>query len=486
MLIDTQEQFDKAQTILMNPKATQDELSFAFDIFSAFQNIKPKNPLAIFGMATCCARRKQYALAVLLYEVYLQLQPVAYLKAGAWLNLGQVHHYDGRKKQAIECFHKAIELCEGHTEEEAIDTVRMANINIAGSCVSTGEPDMALESVEGVLQKWPDAPEIGMIKLNKAFNLLEMGDYAKGFDIYHEYEGRHICRDYIGEGSPPTWDGTTELDGRKATVMIYGEQGIGDEIMFASMIPDLMKDCNVVMDAHLRLADMFRRSFNIPVYATREFNMIRWKYPGKIDYKLPIGSLGKWYRREADDFPGTPYIKADEKLREKLKIRLKQLGDKPCIGISWRGGTKSTNGEYRNINLDLLKPLLRMDVNWISLNYQQTTPKKLEEFCGKTGLKIHHFKDAIDDYDMTAALVSELDLVISVPQSVVHLAGAIGTPVWQMCPKKAMWQVGPYGENMPWYKCAKNFWQDDSEKWEPVIENIKGELCSLLAKNIAA
>ena len=489
MLVDMNAQFQKAQDILLNQKSTQSELGDAFDILSAFQNINPKDPQTLFGMATVAARRKQTALAVLLYEVYLMVEKNKIKHGGALLNLGQIHHLDGKRDVAIEFYNRAIEMCKlnGDEPQELKDeveyTLRAAQLNIAGSCISTGNPKEAIERIDAAMAKWPDAPEMVHLRWNKGLLKLELGEYGEGFDLYHEFPNRHDCRHYLGEGDPPTWNGE-----KGKTVIVYGEQGIGDEIMFASMIPDLMKDCNVVMDSHLRLAKMFRDSFNIPVYSTREFNAIRWKHDEKIDYKIPIGSLGKWYRRKDEDFPKTPYLVADQKLVEKLKVRLKQLGDKPCIGLSWRGGTKATNSQYRNIALDKLKPLLEMDVNWISLNYQPTSYRAIDEFFGRTGLKIHHWNDVIEDYDMTAALVKNLDLVISVPQSVVHLAGALGTPTWQLCPKKAMWQMGTYGKDMPWYQCARNFWQDETMSWEPVIEQAKGELEKWISlqKNIAA
>lgn len=475
MLLDADKLFNEAQDILLNQKSTLAELSHAFDILSAFQNMNPRNPQVIFGMATVAARRQQSALATLLYEVYLAVEKNPLKHGGAWLNLGQIKHLAGDRDMGLEFYQKAIDCSKlkGDEPEELKQeieyNIRAAHLNIAGSCVSTGNPAKGIQQIDEAIERWPDTPEMEHLLWNKSMLLLEQGKYGEGFDLYHTFPKRHVCREYLGEGSPPTWDGT-----KGKTVIIYGEQGIGDEIMFASMIPDLMKDCNVVLDAHLRLAEIFRRSFNIPVYATREFNCIRWKHDEKIDYKLPIGSLGKWYRRKDEEFPQTPYLVADPKMVE--KINLKQLGDKPCIGLSWRGGTKSTNGQYRNIPLETLKPLLEMDVNWISLQYQPTSQQSIEKFTGETGLKIHHWKDIIDDYDMTAALVSQLDLVISIPQSVVHLAGALGTPVWQMCPKKTMWQMGPYGKEMPWYKCARNFWQDETCKWEPVINTIKGEL----------
>lgn len=468
MLVNMEEQFDKAQAIVMDQKASMTQLSEAFDIFTAFQNMEPRNPQVLFGMATVAARRKQYALAVLLYEIFLRIEKEPYKQAAAHLNIGKIYHDDGKKDVSLGYFNKAIELCKDSTDPDGMETYKLARINLAGNAVSTGNPDEALQVVNEVLDAYPDCEEAFHIKCNKGMNLLEKGIYGEGWDFYHEHTPRHSVRDYSGEGSPPTWDGT-----KGKTVLIYGEQGIGDEIMFASMIPDLMKDCNVVMDAHLRLAEMFRESFKIPVYATREFNCIRWKHYEKIDYKLPIGSLGKWYRRELKDFPKAPYLKANKRFTERFKRRLEELGDYPCIGLSWRGGTKSTNKQHRNLDLEQLKPVLNsIKANWISLQYQPSAEMSINAFNEKSDAKIHHWKNAIEDYDFTAALVSSLDLVISVPQSVVHLAGALGTPTWQMTPKAAMWQMGPYGEDMPWYECVKNYWQPDFGDWDSVIKNV--------------
>lgn len=484
MILDVNAQFQKAQAIISNQEATREDLNFAEDILNALLNYEPCNLRLLFGLGVVFMRKQFTALAILTYEALIAVAGSNSIAVSAWMNLGVLHNTEGRKDQSVKCYEMAEKLMPKdenvHPDmmEEHIALKRDMQINKACNFVATGQPQIADRMLKEVETAFPDCEEA---KWNRGLALLEQGNYAEGFDLY-EYSKKRNIRNYPGE--PPLWNGE-----KGKTVMVYGEQGIGDEIMFASVIPDLMKDCRVVMDGHLRLADMFRRSFNLPVYGTREFNALLWQHPEKIDYKISIGSLCRFYRNKREDFPGTPYLNADAKLLEKFKRKLTDLRGKPCIGISWRGGSKSTNKNLRHIPLEKFLPLFQsIDANWISLQYQPTSQSVINEFTEKTGIKIHHWQEAIDDYDMTAALISNLDLVISVPQSVVHLAGALGVPCWQMTPKKAMWQMGPYGEDVPWYKSVRSFWQDETQKWEPVINNITQELksWSLSAKNIAA
>jgi hypothetical protein len=382
----------------------------------------------------------------------------------------------------MQCYNTALDLLANPPagREREFDGIACdIKANISGLYVAAGEPDKGLAVVKEIEERWPDYEDMARLRGNKSLLLLEKGDYAGGFDEMDNAGGgkRPVNKNYYGD--PELWDGT-----KGATVVVTGEQGIGDEIMFASMIPDLMKDCNVIMDAHMRLADMFRRSFNIPVYATREFSTLMWRPPEMPYYKIPIGSLGKFYRRSRESFPGTPYLKADPVLSEMIK---KKLGDKPRIGISWRGGSKMTNKAARHIPLEAFLPIFKtIDAQWISLQYHQMSQREVDYMKEKHGVTIDHWQAELDDYDITAALVENLDLVISVPQSVVHLAGALGKETIQLCPKMSMWQAGVYGEDAPWYESVKNIWQPEFGDWGGVLKQLEAQLCSLYPKIIAA
>jgi tetratricopeptide (TPR) repeat protein len=483
MLVDINQLYQKAGDTLRKEKPSQQELGDAFDILTALLNMQPKNPLLLYSMGTIAAKKSQNALAIMLLEVCLQIAEDSEIVSLCLLNLGLCHRKEERHAQARQCYDTALEILSkppGGREKEFDEITCFVKDNMSGLHVARGTPDEGLAIIEEIEKRWPDYADMKRTISNKALMLLEKGRYGEGFDMLDNHSSRPVTKSYYGD--PVLWGGT-----KGATVLVVGEQGIGDEIMFASMIPDLMKDCNVVMDSHMRLADMFRRSFGCPVYGTREFSTLMWRPPEMPYYKIPIGSLGRFYRRNKEDFPGTPYLKTDPALSKRLKEKLDALGGKPKIGISWRGGTKATNKAARQIPLEAFLPIFKtVDAEWISLQYHEMSQKEVDHMKEKYGVTIHHWQDVMDDYDMTAALVENLDLVVSVPQSVVHLAGALGKETIQLSPKQAMWQVGVYGEDAPWYKCVKNIWQPDFNDWESVLKQLEAQLCSLYPTPIAA
>jgi hypothetical protein len=148
-------------------------------------------------------------------------------------------------------------------------------------------------------------------------------------------------------------------------------------------------------------------------------------------------------------------------------------GRKPKIGISWKGGISITNKLPRCIPLETLKPLFALDADFISLQYHVNAQHEVDVFNESMGETIiNHWQDVVDDYDLTAGLLENLDLVISVPQSIVHLAGAMGVNTIQLCPKQGLWQMGVYGQNAPWYESVQNFWQPVDGDWKTVVANV--------------
>ena len=257
---------------------------------------------------------------------------------------------------------------------------------------------------------------------------------------------------------------------------MYGEQGIGDEIMFASLLKDISEDIKVIFDCNDRLVNIFRESFpELDIYGTKKEDPAKLGWPNNYDIAatIPIGSCSRFYRKKLMDFPGKPYLKAPATWEKVFKEKLAKYKGKK-IGVSWKGGIKSTGKNYREVKLSDWGDIFNQDATFISLQYNDDSHHDIEEAGLKD--KILHWQDVMDDYDQTAGLVANLDLVISVPQSAVHLAGAVGIPTWQLCPRRGMWQQGVYGHNAPWYKCVKNFWQDGFGDWDGVIKNVEREL----------
>lgn len=391
--------------------------------------------------------------------------------------LGTCFKHENRVPEAREHFLAAQAL---------VDTNADIQNNLGTLYINEGRPEKALEHLDLSISVQSDHAQAHW---NRSLAWLEMGDYEKGFPEYdYGFPAKvRIERNYA-KFQIPQWDGTPGKN-----LIIHGEQGIGDEIMFMSMFGEVCRDAkSVVLECHRGLHELFAASFpNVDIYPTREDQMLTWplKADGtpryNFDAKCSIGSLGQFYRRNISDFPGKPFLRPSG-MRERLYAeRLAALGPRPKIGISWIGGHKRTRVEVRSMELMKMLPILeigRDKVDWISLQY---TPSEheLAEFERETGIKIHHWPDCVynQNYDHTAGLVSNLDLVISVCTSVIHLAGALGVPCWIMTPSRPAWRYRLDINTMPWYQSNILFRQaPDSTDWTPVIAEVSAALIELL------
>lgn len=443
-------------------------------------NINPNEPVLYYYLGYMFAEKKQWAFAVLAFEKALEFEPNF---DECLCNMSGAYRQLNRIDLAIPCFKEAVKIashpnyvdkCNGDAEKAKINLADYLG-NLASCYVGCGNPDEAIKWGEQAIAVYPDRPNS---MWNTGLAYLEKGDYRRGFHGYSfgpKLSGAKLRNYHAPNGVTPMWDGTLGQ-----TVVVYGEQGIGDEIMFASMLADLAKDVNVIMESHPRLLDMFRRSFpHLTIYGTRKAVEISWlKSHPQIDAQIPLSQLGQFYRREKSDFPGTPYLVVDERLKANVATKyLEPLSARKKIGIAWKGGVGSTNKSVRCIPLDALKPLFELDCEFISLQYHDNARAEVDALNEAYGREvITHYQDVVDDYDLTAALLGSLDIVISVPQSIVHLAGAHGIETIQMCPKHALWQMGPYGEDMPWYKSVRNIWQLEAGNWDTIVANVVMEL----------
>lgn len=437
---------------------TNTDLGRAEHIFNSLLNEDFNSEILIYAIALIAISKGNYGCGINLLERVVQIKTNFH---EALNNLGCCYKSLSKTKEARRCFELALSFNQNP------DYIS----NLGGTFTNNGTPDKAIYYLNKCLKIKP----FHQSSLNNlSISLLEKGNWQRGFALY-DYRaatGNHKSRDYHPSGTP-TWSGTPGQ-----TVVVYGEQGIGDEIMFASMLQDIIPMCNVILDAHPRLADIFRNSFpGIAVYGTRKESEIEWQKLHKIDAKIEIGSLAKFFRNSDEQFPRTPYLKADDKITEKMQARLAQIGKNGFnIGISWKGGTLKTQKDERTIDLETWVPFFKKlpsSINLISLQYRQDAEADIRKFNKKNpNIKIHHWRDVVDNYDLTAGLVQSLDMVVSVPQSVVHLAGALSTCTFQLTPYKHMWQMGPYGKDMPWYGCVKNIWQDDTCNWDLVIQKL--------------
>lgn len=293
----------------------------------------------------------------------------------------------------------------------------------------------------------------------RAYANLMLGKWKEGWEDW-EWSVGSKCRPHFDP--EPYWKGEKGID-----LLIRGEQGLGDEISFASVLPDAVRDNRIVLECDYRLEGLFKRSFEgCEIYGTRRAEA-RGQYEGHTHRAL-IGSLPRYYRNSAEEFPGHPYLIADPVRRLQWRALFDTLPGKK-IGIAWTGGRQNTFAERRSFKLEDWLPILQKPHTFISLQYKDPQ-EEIDGLQKKHGVEVKHYKFATAhwDYDSTAALVAECDLVISATTSVAHLCGALGKECLILTPRKPRWFYGKEGRRIPWYKSVELFRQT-KEGW-PIQE----------------
>jgi tetratricopeptide (TPR) repeat protein len=499
--------------------------------------IDPANVGALVNLGNILLQQRDFSAAAGHYRRALELDPGL---AQAHNNLGKALLELGQREDALLCLHRALKLNPGYFEAvvnlgmaqqalgfpgKAIEAFQHAAalnpqsleaasllakayfdvkllpeaeaaweqalrldpqhpvtpVNLAIVYQHTGKLTKAKNAFERALAKSPDE---AFLRWNYAPMLLREGELARGWDYYEARMGMaNLSISTKRDIDLPRWKGEA-LAGRR--LLVISEQGLGDEIMFASLVPDLVaRGTELVLECDPRLAPIYTRSFPscriLPLKRTeagwQDAFASKLKAMPPVDYWTPAGSLPRHFRRRAEDFPAhRGYLLADAAKVQRWRQRLAELGPGRKIGLSWSGGTLQTNILARSLELEaLLDGLKARDAAYVSLQY---TPCAEEIAAAKaaTGVTVHHWQDAIDDYDETAALVGALDLVISVCTAVVHLGGALGRPVWVAAPFLPEWRYGRTGPGMAWYPSVRMFRQARPDVWKPVLAELSAAL----------
>jgi hypothetical protein len=269
-------------------------------------------------------------------------------------------------------------------------------------------------------------------------------------------------------------------------LLVWSEQGVGDQIMFAFLFPDLLEqgaDC--VIEADRRLEPLFRRSFPKTRFLARKSVDAEDVDRLNIDYQAFMGSLCRWLRPDLASFPARrSFLRTDPARVALLRDRYRRrFGDRLIVGISWMGGTGVVR-RVRSIPLMEWSAILSQPgVGWVSLQYGDHTE---ELAAARNALGVDVFLDqAIDplqDLDAFAAQTAAMDLVISIDNSTVHMAGALDVPVWIMLPKVPDWRWLLERSHSQWYPSARLFRQAMPGDWTPVINAVANALAESVAE----
>ncbi|MEO8449715.1 MAG: tetratricopeptide repeat protein [Gemmatimonadota bacterium] len=404
---------------------------------------------AHFNLAQLYRMQGQHALAVVHFAQATRLRPAA---PDGWLNLGVSQDQLGDLTAAAVSYRRAIELDRelaaahfslGNVLKQqgdltgAVDAyseaARLAPaapevaMNLGNTLRELGRPNEAVVALDRVVALRPDWPPAHW---NLSLALLAAGRLSEGWAEY-DWRWRYLELDPTRGFAWPRWQGES-LSGKR--LLVWREQGLGDELMFATLIPDLVgQGADVTLSVDPRLVTMLARAFP-------SASVVPDGRPGdrageRYDYHLPLGSLPRYLRHTRGDFPSTRIFGTPERIRRVTWMeRLAPLPDGLKVGISWRSGHRTADRLRFYAALAEWGPLFAVQgVTWINLQYDDCEAE-IREIEAAAGIVINRWveSDLRDDLESVAALVDQLDLVITAPTAVSSIAGFVGTETWEL------------------------------------------------------
>ena len=262
--------------------------------------------------------------------------------------------------------------------------------------------------------------------------------------------------------------------------MVWGEQAVGDEVMFGTMLSDLQDmGGNIIIETADRLVPLFRRTFSQSKVLARTDPPDPNLFGERIDFQISIGDLGRYLRPKLSSFDKNhPYLLADSGQTEALNIRYGSLAKgRKRVGISWRSGIEHA-GLARSLDRhSLAKLLLSEDIWWLSLQYGDIDEDLAELEKGGVSLPyVDRDVDPLKSMDDVATQIKCLDLVISIANTTVHLAGALGTKTYALLPHAADWRWRNEGQKCHWYPNVTLLRQTQPGAWSSVIDQLMEKL----------
>ena len=385
--------------------------------------------------------------------------------ASMYLNCGMAANDLWQPTEAERLYRKGMKLAKNNEQ------LAKFLVNLTGVYIDNGRYEEAEDVCHQIIELNPNTVK-GYANLG--FCQIAQRQWDKGWPNYRKCIGTE-WRPKMVYGDEPEWDGVS-----RGTIVLYAEQGIGDMICFASMLPDMQSWCEanestLIVDMDWRLHNLFHRSFpDIAMYPTAGVTAdkmrpeLKWKDEHcDIDYSLPMGQVAEYFRTSKYDFPHKAFLEPDPDEYTKWRGLFESKG-KPAIGIAWTGGHPKTGAHLKRLTLEQLKPLFEsIDATWVSLQYKPCGDEIREFTEANPHIDLVEYpKTTLDkDYDVTAGLVSALDAVVSVPTAVVHLAGALGVRTIAMEAPMRCWK---YNAGNPFHPVTAQI--PHSDDWDATIE----------------
>ena len=420
-------------------------------------SLKPDYAEAWSNKGNVLNELKRFDEAIAHYDKALSLKPDY---AEAWSNKGITLNELKRFDEAIAHYDKALSLKPDYAEGWSNKGITLNELKRFDEAIAHYDKAISLKT------EYHDA------YWNKSLCLLLQGDFENGLQLYESRWTSEKVSEIAGKRcfDKPTWLGAESLQDK--TILLYGEQGFGDFIQFCRYVK-LVSDlgAKVILEVPQLLASLLENLEGVSQL------VIKGQDLPFFDYQCPLLSLPLAFRTNLHTIPKTVgYINLDNHPNKSTEWKAR-LGPKlkPRVGLVWSGNPHHKNDHNRSLLLQDILPYLPTQFEYISL---QKEVRKVDRLTLESHPHILSFASHLNDFLDTAALIDNLDLVISVDTSVAHLSAALGKETWVLLPHLPDWRWLLDREDSPWYPSMKLYRQPTIGDWNSVLDKVKLDLSS--------
>ncbi|MBF0194525.1 MAG: tetratricopeptide repeat protein [Magnetococcales bacterium] len=440
----------------------QNDWEKAINCFKKTVSINNKHIQGYNNLASTYKEVDELEKAVYYNEQALTINPD---NVESYINLGDILHEQEKLEQAISYYQKAIAIQPNNVE---------AHCNLGATQQAQGNLGAADTSFKKVIAIDPLHTKA---HCNLSLVQLLNGDFDNGFKnyIWRWEHAQFDCQRYQ-KAKNILWQGEP-LTNKK--ILLWEEQGVGENILFSSMVPDLVKQgAKVYIECDKRLIPIYSRSFKKINCQTKEKFSKAYEQQN-FDFSAPLGNLGLYLRNNKSSFPKSLYhLVACEKQKKQFRKRYQGQTKDLLVGISWRSNKSSGFLTKKSIDLKQLHPLLKIPgVQFVNLQYGDTA-KERAELTKESGVEIFHDDsfDQLVNLDAFASQVASMDIIVTISNTTAHMAGALGVPTYLLLGVTPLWYWMMEGAYSPWYPSIKILRQKKVGCWDKVIEKVSEEM----------
>lgn len=430
----------------------------AVDLIQQAIRSKPGVAGAYLNLGVALRQLQRFEEALACYDQALQLEPQ---DPQTHTNRGVALRSLRRYHEALESYNKALRLAPNFPQAHYNRGLVRNDLNLLSEAIQDFEATLAL------------SPSYHPALWAKALCLLQLGEFSKAWPLYDlrwQQDEKEFTSQVLRTAVAKWQPGAIPQH-----LLVWPEQGVGDELMFGALLPQAQQLCHQLhaqLDA--RLIPMFQRGMPSITFVPKHQPLDESAY----DAHLPMGDLASVFCQTEPNFQAiqAAYVKADPERVQALRRQLSPDGQRLC-GISWRSKNLK-KGQDRSVPLsDMLGALNTPGVRFVNLQYGDVG-EELAQAQASLGIEVVQCQSVDNQHDLDglAALIQACDLVVSADNSTVHLAGALGQSVWVLLPFNADWRWLLNREDSLWYPSAKLFRQTQMDDWQAVLARVAEEL----------